>query len=416
MRKKETFISSYFFILTLCITLSCQQQAAISIKINRLSDRVIVFECVDVNTTAIASSKGIIIIDTNRSPGIMKEIKKLIVKEFGRDDFLYVINTHGHYDHSSGNQIFQNSMIIGQENCPEFIRQKPANSLPTICYLKYRLSEWKAKLKELDKDSVDANSLRADIAAWEIVVEDIEKKYIVTPPSKTFRDSLSLDLGDLTIKLIYCGNAHSNNDIFVSVPEEKLVLTGDMFTSKYSFGFSVNKMIDVPKIISVMDQIIKDKSDIKHVIPGHGDVFSGDDLISLRDMLKEKFDQFEGKDKESAAQYLEKMIEDDGLESALEKYHEIKLKQNREYYVLEEEFSILGNRLLGKGLIAEAIEVFKISVQEFPNSAMAYDFLGEVYLKKGEFELAIKNYEKSLQIFPENRPAQEILKILRDEH
>ena len=406
------FIASYFFILLISFSLSCQQQADIFIKINRVSDRVIVFECVDVNTTAIASSKGIIVIDTNRSPGIMKEIKKLIVKEFGRDNFLYVINTHGHYDHSSGNQIFQNSIIIGHENCPEFMRQKPANSLQIICYLKYRLSTLKTQLKDLDIDSDDAKRLRADIKGWNIVVDDIEKRYVVTPPSKTFRDSLRLDLVDLTLKLIYCGNAHTNHDIFISVPEEKLVLTGDMFTSKYSFGFSINKMTDVPKIIFTMDKVLKDENGIQYVVPGHGDVFFGDDLISLRDLLKEKFDHFKGKDKESAAQYLEKMIEDNGIKLALQKYYEFKIKQNSKYYVLEDEFNTLGNRLLGRGLIAEAIEVFKVSALEFPNSAIAYDYLGEAYLKKGEFELAIKNYEKSLQIFPENRILHLILSCI----
>lgn len=347
--------------------LSCQQGPDLSIKMNRVSDRVVVFECLDVNVTAIASSKGLIIIDTNRSPGIMKEIKKRIETEFGRNDFLYGINTHGHSDHSSGNQIFPSSTIIGHENCPRFMRHTPANSLQALCYLKYRLSEWKVKLKNLNHDSEEANNLRAEIAAWDMVAADLEKKYIVRPPSKTFRDSLTLDSGDLTIKLIYGGKAHADHDVFVYVPEEKLVLTGDLFPSKYSLGFSVNKMNDIPKVITTMDQILKDKDGVKNVIPGHGEVVSGEDLISLLELLKEKFDQFEDKDRESAAQYLEKMIEADGLKSALEKYYEMKLKPTGKYYVIEDEFDILGNRFIGKGLIAEAIEVFKISVQEFPN-------------------------------------------------
>jgi glyoxylase-like metal-dependent hydrolase (beta-lactamase superfamily II) len=396
--------------------MSCQQQADISINVKskRVSDRVIVFDCLDVHTTAIVASEGIVIIDTHRSPSVMLEIKKLIEKEFGRDDFLYVINTHGHWDHCSGNQVFPASVLIGHENCPEFMRNNPAKSPQNLWFTKYRLSELKAKLQSLDKDSHEANELRAEIAAWNMLLEDLENGYIVTPPSKTFKDSLTLNLGDLTIKLIYCGKAHTDNDIFVYVPEEKLVFTGDMFSSSSSFGFSVNKMIDVPKVISSLNQILRHDTEIEFVIPGHTDFLSGHDLRSLQNLLREQFDEFEGK--ESAAQFLEEMIEKFGLKLALQEYDELKSKQNSVHYFLEDEFTILGSRLLGRGLIEEAIEVFKITVEAFPNSALAFDNLGQAYLKKGEIELARINYEKSLQIFPNNRNAREILKMLRYEN
>jgi glyoxylase-like metal-dependent hydrolase (beta-lactamase superfamily II) len=414
--KLSKFISSYSFLVLFSFTISCQQQADISINIKteRVSDRVIVFDCLDVHTTAIASSEGIIIIDTQRSPSIMLEIKKVIEKEFRRNDFLCVINTHGHWDHCSGNQIFPTSILIGHENCPEFMRQNPAKSPRNLWFTKYRLSELKAKLQSQDKDSHEANQLRAEIAAWNMLSEDLEKGYMVTPPSKTFKDSLTLNLGDLTIKLIYCGKAHTDNHIFIYIPEEKLVFTGDMFSSSTRFGFSVNKIIDVPKVISPLNQILQHDAEIEFVIPGHTDFLSGDDLKAIPNLLKERFDEFEGK--ESAAQFLEETIEKFGLKSALQKFDELKSKQNGVYYFLEEEFSILGHRLLGRGLIEEAVEVFEITVKEFPNSALAYDYLGGAYLKKGEIELAIINYEKSLQIFPNNRNAREILKMLRDEN
>jgi len=413
--KLNKFTFGYFLSFLFCFTLSCQQQADISlaVKSERVSDRVIVFDCLDVHTTAIAASEGIAIIDTHRSPSVMLEIKKLIEKEFGRNDFLYVINTHGHWDHCSGNQVFPASILIGHENCPEFMRNNPANSLRNLWFTKYRLSELKAKLQSLDKHSHEASQLRAEITAWNMLLEDLEEGYVVTPPSKTFKDSLTLNLGDLTLKLIYCGKAHTDNHIFVYVPEEKLVFTGDMFSSSTHFGFSVNKMIDVPKVISSLNQILQHDAEIEVVIPGHTDFLSGDDLKAIPNVLKQRFAEFEGK--ESAALLLEKMIEKFGLKLALQKYDELESKRNGAHYFLEEEFSILGHRLLGRGQVEEAVEVFEIAVKQFPNSALAYDYLGQAYLKKGEIELAIINYEKSLQIFPNNRNAREILKMLRDQ-
>lgn len=413
--KLNKFTFGYFLSFLFCFTMSCQQQADISlaVKSERVSDRVIVFDCLDVHTTAIAANEGIVIIDTHRSPSVMLEIKKLIEKEFGRNDFLYVINTHGHWDHCSGNQVFPASVLIGHENCPEFMRNNPANSPGNLWFTKYRLSELKAKLQSLDEHSHEANQLRAEITAWNMLLEDLEEGYVVTPPSKTFKEGLTLNLGDLTLKLIYCGKAHTDNHIFVYVPEEKLVFSGDMFSSSTRFGFSVNKMIDVPKVISSLNQILQHDAEIEFVIPGHTDFLSGDDLKAIPNLLKQRFAEFEGK--ESAVLFLEKMIEKFGLKLALQKYDELESKQNGAHYFLEEEFSILGHRLLGRGQVEEAVEVFKITIKQFPNSALAYDYLGQAYLKKGEIELAIINYEKSLQIFPNNRNAREILKMLRDQ-
>ena len=414
--KLNKFIFSCLFLFLSCLTISCQQQADISIavKSERVSDRVIVFDCLDVRTSAIAGTEGIIIIDTHRSPSVMLEIKKLIEKEFGRNDFLYVINTHGHYDHCSGNQVFATSTIVGHENCPEFMRNNPANSARNLWFTKYRLSELKATLQSLDKDPDEANQLRAEITAWNMLLEDFEGGYKVTPPSKTFKDSLTLNLGDLTIRLIYCGKAHTDNDILVYIAEEKVVFVGDMFSSSTNFGFSVNKMIDVPRVITSLDQILQDDAEIEFVIPGHTDFLSGDDLKAARNLLKQRFTEFEGK--ESAAQFLEKMIGEFGLKVALEKHDELKSTESGVPYFLEEEFTVLGNRLLGRGEVEEAIEVLKIAVNEFPNSALAYDYLGHAYLKKGDIELAITNYERSLQLFPDNRNAREILKMLHDQN
>jgi cytochrome c-type biogenesis protein CcmH/NrfG len=61
---------------------------------------------------------------------------------------------------------------------------------------------------------------------------------------------------------------------------------------------------------------------------------------------------------------------------------------------------------------AEAIEVFKLNVEAFPESANTYDSLGEAYMKAGQKELAIKSYAKSLELNPNNRNAVDQLATL----
>ena len=69
--------------------------------------------------------------------------------------------------------------------------------------------------------------------------------------------------------------------------------------------------------------------------------------------------------------------------------------------------------MMKENKMENAIKLFELNVEEYPNSANSYDSLGEAYMNAGNKELAIKNYEKSLQLNPKNENAVEMLKQLR---
>jgi len=81
----------------------------------------------------------------------------------------------------------------------------------------------------------------------------------------------------------------------------------------------------------------------------------------------------------------------------------------------EAQMNSLGYSLLAKKRISEAIEVFKINVEDFPGSSNAYDSLGEAYMISGNKKLAIENYVKSIELNPGNTNGVEMLKKLRDQ-
>lgn len=72
----------------------------------------------------------------------------------------------------------------------------------------------------------------------------------------------------------------------------------------------------------------------------------------------------------------------------------------------------LGYQLLQRHKVTEAIEIFKLNVENFPESYNVYDSLGEAYMVGGQRELAIRNYRKSLELNPKNDNAVEMLKRL----
>jgi tetratricopeptide (TPR) repeat protein len=83
-------------------------------------------------------------------------------------------------------------------------------------------------------------------------------------------------------------------------------------------------------------------------------------------------------------------------------------------YRLDEEYLNAGGyALLARNKVNEAIEFFSFVVEEYPNSADAYDGLGEAYMTAGNKELAIENYKKSLELDPNNDNAKKMLEQLQ---
>lgn len=73
---------------------------------------------------------------------------------------------------------------------------------------------------------------------------------------------------------------------------------------------------------------------------------------------------------------------------------------------IESGLNTVGYGYLGKNKIEEAVEVFKLNVNEFPQSYNAYDSLGEAYMKKGDKSLAIENYKKAMELNPQKSKGQ----------
>lgn len=110
---------------------------------------------------------------------------------------------------------------------------------------------------------------------------------------------------------------------------------------------------------------------------------------------------------------LYKTIQDKGIEAAVKQYHELKPAQLDAYDFSENEFIELGYRLIGEKRYKEAIEIFKLSVETYPQSYNTYDSLAEAYMDNGDKDLAVTNYEKSVQINPDNRNGIAMLKKLK---
>jgi CubicO group peptidase (beta-lactamase class C family) len=115
--------------------------------------------------------------------------------------------------------------------------------------------------------------------------------------------------------------------------------------------------------------------------------------------------------KRSLAEALFRTVREKGIEAALRQYRT--LSQEKTYYLSEFEFNTIGYNLMGEKKIKEAIEIFKINTEANPQSANAFDSLGEAYMENDDKELAIRAYQKSVELDPQNTNGIEMLKKLR---
>ncbi|HKV37614.1 MAG TPA: serine hydrolase [Blastocatellia bacterium] len=104
---------------------------------------------------------------------------------------------------------------------------------------------------------------------------------------------------------------------------------------------------------------------------------------------------------------LYKDILKDGIGVALKRY-----RQSGHHSVDESEMNRLGYIFLNLKKVPEAVEVFRLNVEEHPDSFNVYDSLGEAYMASGQKEQAVACYKKSLELKPSNDNAARMLKKL----
>ena len=116
--------------------------------------------------------------------------------------------------------------------------------------------------------------------------------------------------------------------------------------------------------------------------------------------------------KQSIAETLLKTIAEQNVAAAVKQYRELKATQAANYDFNEGALNALGYQLLGQKKTKEAIEIFKLNVESYPQAANPYDSLGEAYMVAGERALALQNYKKAVELNPENAAAVQIIKKL----
>jgi CubicO group peptidase (beta-lactamase class C family) len=116
--------------------------------------------------------------------------------------------------------------------------------------------------------------------------------------------------------------------------------------------------------------------------------------------------------KRSIAETLYKIVLEKDVASAITEYRKLKAAESAVFDFSETELQWLGYQFVGIKRPKDAIAIFKLNVEMFPDSTNAYDTLGEAYLSEGNKDLALANYKKAIELDPQNANALQIVKRL----
>ncbi|MDQ1161952.1 tetratricopeptide (TPR) repeat protein [Chryseobacterium sp. SORGH_AS 447] len=91
-----------------------------------------------------------------------------------------------------------------------------------------------------------------------------------------------------------------------------------------------------------------------------------------------------------------------------------KIKAENPKWNFEGALNNIGYVLMRNSRVSEAVTVFALNAKENPQSANAFDSLGEGYFSVKNYALALENYKKSIELNPENTNARDMINKIQD--
>ncbi|MFJ9409542.1 MBL fold metallo-hydrolase [Streptomyces sp. NPDC101393] len=182
------------------------------------------------NAGLITAGTRPVLIDTAATEARAKALRDAVT-EVASGAPRFVINTHPHGDHTFGNRFFaEDAVIVAHE----------------------------ATRAEMDLAGLHLTGLWPDVCWGEVGVE---------LPGLTFREPITLHLGDTTAELMHLGTAHTTNDTVVWLPGQQVLFTGDIVMSgatPFCLTGSISGSLAVIDKLRALGP--------RTVIPGHGPV------------------------------------------------------------------------------------------------------------------------------------------------
>jgi len=249
---------------------------------------------VNCNAAVILTNDGVIVVDSHSKPTAALALQREIQS---------ITNTHFHWDHTQGNQAYAQANpkieIIASERTRANLESADAGA-GGYGYIEKQLAALPKEIEKLKDDVVRARDpeqkkrLEGNLRQTEAYYEEL--KNIKPPlPTRTLTKSVTLKEGGREIQILLLGRAHTDGDVFIYLPKEKVVATGDALIDWMPF-LNDGYPEDWVKTLDALERF-----DFARAVPGHGDVMPKEQLAFFRSYLGDLIAAVKGAAKDGAS-------------------------------------------------------------------------------------------------------------------
>jgi cyclase len=227
---------------------------------------------VNSNAAIIETNDGLVIVDSHSKPSASQALYKE-VQGATKKSVKKVINTHFHWDHWQGNQTYTqanpNCEIIASDRCKARLTDPNAMN-GGVAFIDKQIAAMPSDIEKIKADIQQAPDaatkarLENNLAQAEAYLAEL-KTLKPAVPTRTVGQTMTLQEGGREIRLMIVGRAHTDGDLFIYLPKEKVLATGDAVVDWMPFlndGYPEDWIQTVSEL---------EKLDVNTVIVGHGD-------------------------------------------------------------------------------------------------------------------------------------------------
>ncbi|MEO3756401.1 MBL fold metallo-hydrolase [Streptomyces sp. B6B3] len=176
-----------------------------------------------------------VLVDTAATEGRARRLREAVLRVAGGPPRT-VVNTHFHGDHTFGNFVFPEAVVVGHENTRTLVAAT----------------------------GLHLTTLWPEVEWGELCLR---------PPTVTYADRLTLHAGSLRVELLHVGPAHGTDDTVVWLPERSVLFTGDLTMA------GVTPFVPMGSVSGSLAAVARlRKLGARTVVPGHGPV-AGPELL-----------------------------------------------------------------------------------------------------------------------------------------
>lgn len=250
------------------------------------------------NNVFIVGKRDVIVVDSNISSEYTHEVLAAL-REITDKPVKYVVNTHWHEDHIIGNHVYRDAFpgvqFIGHRSTltdlPAIGASNRKGSIENGPGFVERLRKQIEKGENLAGQKITDEERKGYLSDIGLVSSYLaeSKDFHIIMPDILVDDRLEIDQDGRKIEILYLGKAHTGGDIIVRLPNENIVVSGDLVVYPVPLIGSTSYPLEygaaLKKLLALKPKII---------VPGHGPVMREfsyvRSMIGLLDSIRQQVD------------------------------------------------------------------------------------------------------------------------------